>query len=166
MALAQILGGVCQRSGLYSSGREAAELLVLPHRSPASLAHSRKAKLVLPSSQRSGITPRQAEQEGGVLATWLRPQHPMSTHRLNAALFGAAVSLAAVLTQPAQAQMYGNGNGWQQQPRQSGPLVRPSQSGGPYQPNRPVMQQPNFDSQIRMPSQGGNGYRSGSNFGW
>lgn len=90
----------------------------------------------------------------------------MSIHKLNAALFGAAVSLAAVLAQPAQAQMYGYGNGWQQQPRQSGPLMRPSQSGGLYQPNRPVMQQPNFGPQRQMPSQQGNGYRSGSYFGW
>ena len=90
----------------------------------------------------------------------------MSIHKLNAALFGAAVSLAAVLAQPAQAQMYGYGNGWQQQPRQSGPLMRPSQSGGIYQSNRPVMQQPNFGPQRQMPSQQGNGYRSGSNFGW
>ena len=89
----------------------------------------------------------------------------MSIHKLNAALFGAAVSLAAVLTQPAQAQSYGYGSGWQQ-PRQSGPLMRPTQSGGIYQPNRPVMQQPNFESQRQMPSQQGNGYRSGSNFGW
>ena len=89
----------------------------------------------------------------------------MSIHKLNAALFGAAVSLAAVLAQPAQAQWYGYGNGWQQ-PRQSGPIMRPSQSGGIYQPYRPVMQQPNFGPQRQMPSQRGYGYRSGNYFGW
>ena len=165
MALAQILGGVCQKPGLDSSGRETAELLVLPHCSPAGLSHRRKAKLVLPSPQRSGITSRQAEQEGGVLATWLRPPHPMSIPRLNPFLLGAAAAVAGLLTQPAQAQMYGYGSGWQQ-PRQSGPLMRPSQSGGIYQSNRPVMQQPSFGPQRQMPSQQGNGYRSGSYFGW
>jgi hypothetical protein len=89
----------------------------------------------------------------------------MNTLKLSATLLAAAAALAAGAIQPAQAQYYGYGNGWRQ-PVQSGPLMRPTQSGGVYQPNRPVMQQPSFGQPRQLPSQQGYGHSSGGYFGW
>lgn len=89
----------------------------------------------------------------------------MTILKLGAALLGATAAITAVLTQPVQAQYYGYSNGWQQ-PTQSGPVVRPSQSGGIYQTNRPVMQQQDYNSQPQQPRQRGFGHSSGSYFGW
>jgi hypothetical protein len=89
----------------------------------------------------------------------------MNTLKLSATLLGAAAALVAGALQPAQAQYYGYGNGWRQ-PMQSGPVMRPTQSGASYLPNRSVMQQPSFGQPRRLPSQQGFGHTSGSYFGW
>jgi len=89
----------------------------------------------------------------------------MTTLKLSATLLGAIAAIAAGAIQPAQAQYYGYGNGWRQ-PMQSGPVMRPTQSGAIYQPYQPVRQQPSFDQPRRLPSQQGFGHSSGSYFGW
>jgi len=90
----------------------------------------------------------------------------MSILKLSTALLGVTAALTAVATQPAQAQYYGNSNGWRQ-PGLSGPVIRPSQSGGLYQPTRPVMQQqPSYGQPRQLPSQRGFGHSSGSYFGF
>ena len=87
----------------------------------------------------------------------------MTTTKLSAALLAATAALAAAVTQPAQAQVYGYGY---PQPVQRRQLVTPSHSGVIYQPQRPVMQQPNFGPQRQLPSQQGFGHSSGSYFGY
>jgi hypothetical protein len=89
----------------------------------------------------------------------------MTIRNLTAALLGATAALAAGTIAPAQAQYYGSNNGWRQ-PQQSGPMIRPSHSGGAYRTNYPVMRQPDFSSPRRQPSQRGFGHSSGSYFGW
>ncbi len=90
----------------------------------------------------------------------------MNILRLGAALLSATAALATAVSQPAQAQYYGPGSGWQQ-PMESGRIIRPSQSGRTYQLNRPVMpQQPSYGPQRQLPSQRGYGHSSGSYFGW
>jgi hypothetical protein len=85
----------------------------------------------------------------------------MTTTKLSAALFAATAALAAAVAQHAQAQVYGYS-----QPVQRRPVIMPSQSGGIYQQQRPVMQQPNFGPQRQLPSQRGFGLSSGSYFGY
>ena len=87
----------------------------------------------------------------------------MTTTKLSAALLVASAALAAAVAQPAQAQVYGYGY---PQPVQRRPVIMPSQSGGIYQQQRPVMQQPNFGPQRQLPSQRGFGHSSGSYFGY
>jgi len=87
----------------------------------------------------------------------------MTTTKLSAALLAATAALAAAVAQPAQAQVYGYGY---PQPVQRRQLVSPSHSGVIYQPQRPVMQQPDFGPQRQLPSQRGFGHSSGSYFGY
>lgn len=90
----------------------------------------------------------------------------MTNRKLTAMLMGAAAAAASIVaTAPAQAQYYGYGNGWRQ-PVQNGPVMRPTQSGGYYRPNNPVMQQPDFDQPRRQTNPGNFGHSSGSYFGW
>ena len=89
----------------------------------------------------------------------------MSIRTLAATLLGVTTTLAAGTMAPAQAQYYGSSNGWRQ-PLQSGPMIRPSHTGGAYQLNYPVMLQNNFNSPRRLPSQQSFGHSSGSYFGW
>ena len=90
----------------------------------------------------------------------------MTLHKLTATLLGALTAAAtAVGSAPAQAQIYGYSNGWRQ-PIQSGPVMRPTQSGGFYRQSYPVMQQPSFGQPRRMSNPGGFGHSSGSSFGW
>jgi hypothetical protein len=89
----------------------------------------------------------------------------MSFLKLTTAFLGATAAITAVFSQPAEAQMYGYGNSYQQN-IQRGRLSMPSQSGGIYRSNPPVMQQPNFGQQQRQPSQRGFGYSNGSYFGF
>lgn len=81
------------------------------------------------------------------------------------ALSAAAAAATAFDIAPAQAQFYGYGNSYRQ-PIQSGPLIRPTQSGTIYRPGYPVMQQPNFGQPRRVNNPGGFGHSSGSYFGW
>lgn len=94
-----------------------------------------------------------------------QPPHSMSFLKLTTAFFGATAAITAVFSQPAEAQMYGYGNSYQQN-IQRGRLSMPSQSGGIYRSNPPVMQQPNFGQQQRQPSQRGFGHSNGSYFGF
>ena len=89
----------------------------------------------------------------------------MSIRTLAAALLGVTTTLAAGTIAPAQAQYYGSSNGWRQ-PLQSGPIIRPSHSGGAYRPHYPVMRQPGFGSPRPLPGQQRFGHSSGSYFGW
>ena len=94
-----------------------------------------------------------------------QPHHSMSFLKLTTAFLGATAAITAVFSQPVEAQMYGYGNSYQQN-IQRGRLSMPSQSGGIYRSNPPVMQQPNFGQQQRQPSQRGFGYSNGSYFGF
>ena len=87
----------------------------------------------------------------------------MNTLNLSAALLSATAALATVVSQPAQAQIYGYGYPQTAQRRQ---LITPSQSGVIYEPQQPVMQQPDFGPQRQLPSQRGFGHSSGSYFGY
>ena len=78
----------------------------------------------------------------------------MTFLKLTTAVLGATAAITAVFSQPAEAQMYGYGNSYQQN-NQPGRLSMPSQSGNIYRSNPPVMQQPNFGQQQRQPSQRG-----------
>lgn len=90
----------------------------------------------------------------------------MTLHKLTATLLAAFTTAAtAVGSAPAQAQIYGDSNGWRDT-FQSGPVMRPSQSGGIYRQSYPVMQQPNFGQPRRLSNPGGFGHSSGSYFGW
>jgi hypothetical protein len=89
----------------------------------------------------------------------------MSFLKLTTAFLGATAAITAVFSQPVEAQMYGYGNSYQQN-IQRGRLSMPTQSGGIYRSNPPVMQQPNFGQQQRQPSQRGFGYSNGSYFGF
>ena len=89
----------------------------------------------------------------------------MSFLKLTTAFLGATAAITAVFSQPVEAQMYGYGNSYQQN-IQRGRLSMPTQSGGIYRSNYPVMQQPSFGQQQRQPSQHGFGHSNGSYFGF
>lgn len=81
------------------------------------------------------------------------------------ALTAAAAAVTAFCIAPAQAQSYGYDSSYRQ-PIQSGPVIRPTQSGTIYRPNYPVMQQQNFGQPRRVNNPGGFGHSSGSYFSW
>ena len=112
-----------------------------------------------------GITTLKPERAEDVPHQWHPPPLSMSFLKLTTAFLGATAAITAVFSQPAEAQMYGYGNSYQQN-IQRGRLVMPTQSGGIYRSNYPVMQQPSFGQQQRQPSQRGFGHSSGSYFGF
>jgi len=89
----------------------------------------------------------------------------MNLRQLTTTALTAAAAATTFAIAPAQAQIYGYGNGYRQ-PIQSGPVIRPTQSGSIYGPSYPVMQQPNFGQPRRMNNPRGFGHSSGSYFGW
>ena len=89
----------------------------------------------------------------------------MNLRHLTATTLTAAAAATTFGIAPAQAQFYGYGNGWRQ-PIQSRPVIQTTQSGVIYQPQRPVMQQPNFGQPRRLNNIGGFGHSNGSYFGW
>lgn len=89
----------------------------------------------------------------------------MNLRQFTATALTAAAAVTTFAIAPAQAQIYGYGNGYRQ-PIQSGPVIRPTQSNTIYRQSYPVMQQPNFGQPRRMSNPGGFGYSSGSYFGW
>lgn len=90
----------------------------------------------------------------------------MNLQNLSATVLAATAAVATAMgAAPAQAQIYGSGNGWRQ-PIQSGPVVRPTQFGTSYRQTNPVMQQPNFGQPQRVSNPGGFGFNRGNSFGW
>ena len=121
--------------------------------------------LSIHKSSALGITPNVPKRAEDVPHQWHPPPLSMSFLKLTTAVLGATAAITAVFSQPAEAQMYGYGNSYQQN-NQPGRLSMPSQSGNIYRSNPPVMQQPNFGQQQRQPSQRGYGHSSGSYFGY
>jgi len=89
----------------------------------------------------------------------------MNLRQLTATIVTAAAAATTFGIAPAQAQFYGYGNDWHA-PIQSGRLIRTTQSGMIYRPQRPVMQQPDFGQPRLMNRIGNFGHSTGSYFGW
>ena len=89
----------------------------------------------------------------------------MSILKLTTAFFGATAAITAVFSQPAEAQMYGYGNSYQQN-IQRGRISMPTQSGVIYRSHPPVMADPFIRQPQRQPSQHGFGHSNGSYFGF
>jgi hypothetical protein len=87
----------------------------------------------------------------------------MNLRQFAATALAAAAAATTIGISPAQAQIYGYGNGWRQ-PIQSGPVIRPTQSGSTYGPSHPVMQQPNFGQPRHINNPGGFGQSNASYF--
>jgi len=89
----------------------------------------------------------------------------MNLRQLTATTLTAAAAATTFGIAPAQAQFYGYGNDWRA-PIQSSRLIRTTQSGMIYRPQRPVMQQLDFRQPRLMNEIGNFGHSSGSYFGW
>lgn len=88
----------------------------------------------------------------------------MKLLKLTLAWVGASTLVSALLSQPANAQYYGNGSDWRQ-PQQRG-QHEPSRNESHNGLYPPVIRQPDFDTPRETPSNRGFGHGSGSYFGW